>query len=156
MEKEYSTKQRYLFCDCAESDTGKTTFLLDVIGCLINTFGYTIHLETDLRDINKRITYAGDGNDRWVVLEKDGKKIIVQTEGDYQTSFNNTYNYTSKYGEVDIIICASRLDTKIKERAKLSKYKVHFFQHIISCENSHPFVKQQDFAEKFCDIIDSL
>ena len=157
MGNEYSTKQRYLFCDCAESDTGKTTFLLNVIGCLINTFGFTIHSETDLRDINKPITYAGNGNDRWVVLDKSGKKIIVQTEGDYKVSFDNTYDYTSKCGNVDIIICASRPDTKIKERASAlsDRYKVHFFQHIISVDRN-TFVKQQDFVDYFCNIIDSL
>lgn len=157
MERGYSPKTRFLFCDCAESDTGKTTFLLDVIGCLLNTFGFTIHLETDLRDINKPITYAGNRNDRWVVLRKGEKMIIVQTEGDYKSSFNNTYDYTSKNGDVDVIICASRLDSKIKERASelSNRYKVHFFQHIISVDRN-TFVKQQDFVGYFCNIIDSL
>lgn len=137
-------KNKYLFCDCAEAETGKSEFLLDVIKHLIEN-GY----------ICKTATNHGD-KDRWVLLEKGGKSIIVQSEGDYKKSFSNTYDYISKK-EVDIIICASRLDPKIKERASdlSNRYQVYFFQHYISTEGNAPFFHDVS-VENFCKIIDQL
>lgn len=133
MRNDMGVNMKYLFCDCAEANTGKTTFLLSVVDKLLS-MGYCCKIETDLRNINNPIKYAGNGADRWVVLEKDnGKKIIVQTEGDYQVSFKNTSDYILKNNDVDVIICASRLDSAIKGKVlNFSGYKVHFFQHIIS------------------------
>lgn len=148
-------KNKYLFCDCAEAYAGKTPFLLNVIDYLLNK-GYNLLLETNIRSIKDPITYQNDGSDRWVVLEKDGKLIIVQTEGDYRISFSNTYDYLSQ-NEVDIIICASRLDPKIKERASelSNRYQVYFFQHYISMEGNAPFFDDVS-VENFCKIIDKL
>lgn len=145
---------RYVLCDCAESNSGKSEFLLQVIDELTNTRGYSIKKEADLRDINKSKNL--NDRDRWIVLVKDGKEIIIQTEGDYKVSFNNTYAYINDH-DVDVIICASRLDAKIKERVLdlKNRYTVIFFQHFIQ-EDGSVFLEQGKSVENFCEIVDSL
>ena len=86
--------EKYIICDFARSDWGKSETLLKVIDIL----------KTKADPVTEELI---DGHDKYAVFELDGKKIVVNTQGD-------PYSYQEKglKRAVDenavIIVCASR------------------------------------------------
>ena len=91
----------YIICDSAPANWGKTTTLLEVAKLFkSNQSLYTI---SSPKTIN--------GIDEWLVVKvkATNKIIIVQTQGDNASAFQDTENYLKRTkNPVDIIICASR------------------------------------------------
>lgn len=94
------TGERYILCDCALSNYGKSNVLTAVADYYIsNPTLYTILTSKIFKD------------DRWLVVREisTNKIILVQTKGDDAGCFSRTisYLYNSKNPIVDIILCAS-------------------------------------------------
>lgn len=89
------TGKRYIICDVAPGNHGKTTFLKEVIKILTIHLGAGLVLATHWR------------KDQCVVFtyKKINKTILVQTGGDKDACFNHTLKYLKTH-EVDIILCA--------------------------------------------------
>ena len=97
-----NTGLKYIICDVATKNHGKTTFLKIVANILKAHRGSTTTV------LAKRW-----GNDECFVWtdHKTGKTILVQTKGDDAPSFAYTLNYLKNHKganvpDVDIILCA--------------------------------------------------
>ena len=97
-----NTGLKYIICDVATKDHGKTTFLKIVANLLKAHPGSTVTV------LAKR--WHNDECFVWTD-PKTGKTILVQTKGDEESSFTYTLNYLKNHGnmnlpEADIILCA--------------------------------------------------
>ena len=86
--------RKYLICDFARSDWGKTQTLNAVIGLL----------KTKTKPIVEEV--IGD-IDKFAIFEVKGKKIVVSTQGD-PDSYQKEGLLRAVNDNADIIVCASR------------------------------------------------
>ena len=89
------TGKKYIICDVAPANRGKTTFLKEVIKVLTIHLGAGLVIATHWR-IDQCVVFTH---------KKSGKTILVQTGGDKEVSFVHTIKYLKTH-EVDIILCA--------------------------------------------------
>jgi len=91
---------KYIICDFAKSNWGKTKTLLEVIKQLKEKA--TLCVEDQI-----------DGEDKYVVFDLKGKKVVVNTQGDpdgyYKKGLQRAVDENA-----DIILCASREKGKTK------------------------------------------
>ena len=101
---------KYIICDCAHANWGKTTTLLEVVNLIVTNPTNFVVLKTIYH-----------GVDKWVVAQEisTGKIILVQTQGDDANAFNDTNHHLSAGSPVNIIICSSR--TKGTARSAVSR-----------------------------------
>ena len=85
---------KYLICDLARSDWGKTQTLLKVI--------YLIKTKT-----KPLVEEVIDDVDKFAIFKINGKKIIVSTQGD-PNSYQKEGLLRAVNDNADIIVCASR------------------------------------------------
>lgn len=89
---------KYIICDCARANWGKSTTLIAVDKLFYSN-------EDRFRLLNP--THPSKG-DVWQIYEdrKTGKVILIQSGGDSPQIFADTENYLSAGNNVDVIICA--------------------------------------------------
>lgn len=89
------TGKKYIICDVATKNHGKTTFLKEVVKILTTHLGAGVVIAKSWR------------NDQCVVFthKPSNKKILVQTKGDDADSFALMLDHL-KSNDVDIILCA--------------------------------------------------
>ena len=99
------TGKRYILCDSAPSNYGKSNVLTAVAD-------YYISNPTLYTQLTSKILK----NDRWLVVREisTNKIILVQTKGDDAGCFSKTISYlrNSKNPIVDIILCACHPDNE--------------------------------------------
>ena len=86
-----------------KSNSGKTSSLLIVIDKLIEIFENTYN-EKQMRPNN---IGGRDGKDKWIILEHNGKKIGILTQGDSEWHIKNGFD--KKLGLCDYYIFAAHL-----------------------------------------------
>jgi len=76
---------KFIICDCAKSNWGKTTTLREVEGIFAKSSEFT--------NLYRRISTSG--LDVWAAYERivDKKVFFIQTEGDLKSSFYPTEAY---------------------------------------------------------------
>lgn len=85
---------KYLICDLARSDWGKTQTLLKVIDLL----------KAKTKPLVEEVI---DNGDKFAIFKINGKKIIVSTQGD-PNSYQKEGLLRAVNDNTDIIVCASR------------------------------------------------
>lgn len=95
-------KNRFILCDCAPGDWGKSMTLKK----LIDLFETNNDFERKAKKKGKN-----DKSDFWCVFQsiKSNQIIIIQTEGDYDTSFGQTMEFL-KENSFDLLVCASKCE----------------------------------------------
>lgn len=95
------TGLKYVICDSASSNQGKTMALADVANTLMSDPAFITLAQHPLKP-RKR------GRDIWVVLQEIStqKIILIQSGGDIASVYRRTWEYLAK-GHVDIIVLAS-------------------------------------------------
>ena len=96
------TGKKYIICDALPADQGKTSTLVGVYNRLLSDHRFQLIVPNPPR--LKR--------DRWGIFveKKTGLKILIQTQGDKDFSYNRTKEYLEEKnnGDIDIIIIASQ------------------------------------------------
>ena len=95
-----NTNRKYIICDAAPASWGKTTTSTELIKIFKSyPSAFTILSE-----------HPVNPNDYWILLRENAsaKTILIQTQGDYPSSYNETIKELSKEIIIDIIICAAR------------------------------------------------
>lgn len=122
-------KNRYILCDCASGDWGKSNTLKK----LVDVF------EVNYLDFIRKEKKKGvnDKRDIWCVFQsvKTNKTIVIQTEGDYYSSFKQT-EYYLKTHSVDIFVCASKCENSNAYRA-VESISHSYNMNIIRFRNYH-------------------
>lgn len=132
---------KFIICDCAKANWGKTTTLIEVEKLF------------NLSPLFSSLQRSDWGKDVWAVYERisDKRIFVIQTEGDYKKSFNNTIQY-AKEGKVDIIICACRDDNRYKERvdyiAKTFAFEKIFFNNFCPSKKAFRKIPALNYANK--------
>ena len=119
------TGERYILCDNAPSNFGKSQVLSEVADFYLNNPSSFLVLESKLFK-----------SDRWIVVREisTNKIILVQTQGDKLGCYSKTLTYlqNSKHPFVDIIICACHPNDNTHKIVKaLSKkaFNLYYFQN---------------------------
>ena len=118
---------RYILCSCAPGQWGKSSTLKKLVEILeAKSIDFALKLKE--KGVN-------DSSDIWCVFQstQSNKTIIIQTEGDYTSSFNQTIEYLKTHG-VDILVCASRCERtnvykKVKEVSNDNNMEIIRFQN---------------------------
>lgn len=107
---------KYIICDSARANWGKSTTLLEVA----NLFECNPNFKV------LRKTFVG--TDQWLVVTDGKKTYLIQTQGDYAKCFDKTLSFLQDGGNADIIICACH--TRGESRAQLNEiaHSYHFTQ----------------------------
>lgn len=130
---------KYLLCDSATADYGKST-----------TLNYLLDLFKSMPELYKIISlqeYNAEGDNVCVIqCVHSNKTIIIQTGGDNEEAFKLTLDYLA-YHEPDIIVCASRTKQSTAEATKYicDTYEYHYidFRNLCAWQSADiPFVKQ--------------
>lgn len=95
LEAETKTMDKYIVCDFARSNWGKTNTLLKVID-LLKKAKYPLIIEEQIGEV-----------DKFAMFIKEGKKIVVNTQGD-PYSYQGEGLQRAVNEKADIIVCASR------------------------------------------------
>ena len=110
------TGKKYIICDVAVSDRGKSTFLAGIIKLMLNNPNFKViaqnlHLVTE----------------QWIVFEEvnTGETILIQTKGDDEESYDETRKYLLEHN-VDIIVCARRTHGITADVVQYIAKKYHF------------------------------
>ncbi len=123
-------QKKYIICDCAPEKWGKTPTLKKLIDQLTHDSNYSFIEERGAHDTVK---------DKWFVFEHihSKKQIIIQTEGDYDTSFNPTMEYLKEHQkDVSVVICASR-GVNSNAYNEMQKMAIEYGMEIILFRNYH-------------------
>lgn len=147
------TGKKYIICDVASGNHGKTIFLKEVIKILTIHLGAGLVLATHLR------------KDQCVVFthKKFNITILVQTGGDKEVSFVHTIEYLKTH-EVDIILCARHTQgiTKqiVQQIASQYNYEELDFTHMYSQNLNWPSpavgISNSILSQAIYDILMSL
>ncbi len=89
---------KYIICDVASADHGKTTFLKEVIE--------SFKASKEWQVVTSQPKYVSD---LWIVFRHiiSGKVVLVQTMGDEAALYSETIKYITN-NNVNIILCARR------------------------------------------------
>lgn len=120
---------KYIICDFARSNWGKTKTLLEVIEQL-KTKAYLID----------EIPIAPD--DKFAVFEMNGEKIVVNTQGD-PNSYQEEGLKRAVNENADIIVCASRIkgtSEKCIYTIAENGYEIIWFSNFFADNDSLPCV----------------
>lgn len=119
------TGERYILCDNAPSNWGKSSVLAEVANYYLNNPAMFNVLDSKLFLL-----------DRWAVVEEKGtgKIILIQTKGDIPGSYKRTLTHMSKQNipVVDIIICACRpndVTQKLVEKLAGKSFRLYYFRN---------------------------
>ena len=119
------TGERYILCDNAPSDWGKSTVLAKVANYYLNNPTMFNVLDSKLFKL-----------DRWAVVEEKatGKIILIQTKGDIPGCYTRTLTYMSKQNNhiVDIIVCACRPNDatqQLVEKLAGKSFRLYYFRN---------------------------
>ena len=120
-----NTGQRYILCNNAPDNWGKTTLLAEVADYYLNN-------PTIFQIICKTIYKF----DRWAVVREiaTGKIILIQTKGDVVGCFSKTFKYLldKKNPFVDIIICACHPNNsthRLVEKLARNTFNLYYFRN---------------------------
>lgn len=129
---------KYIICDAAPANWGKSTTLLEVIKLFrMNPTNFVV---LDERNV---------GFDYWIVFQNivNLKVYLIQTQGDYAKSFDETKKYLASGKKVDVIICAARSKGKSLKEVQtietLYNYKQIQFSNFCPLDRSlfsNPFI----------------
>ena len=119
------TGKKYIICDALPGARGKTSTLVGVYNRLLSDHRFQLIVPNPPR--LKR--------DRWGIFveKKTGLKILIQTQGDKDFSYDRTKEYLKKNDskDIDIIIIAShtygRTLNNVKKIAKTDNYTEIYF-----------------------------
>ena len=119
------TGKKYIICDALPGAQGKTSTLVGVYNRLLSDHRFQLIVPNPSR--LKR--------DRWGIFveKKTGLKILIQTQGDKDFSYDRTKEYLKKNDskDIDIIIIAShtygRTLNNVKKIAKTDNYTEIYF-----------------------------
>lgn len=150
-------KEKYIICNCNESNTGKSTslnYLIDkIITHQLNNKNIVIRREESLYD------GATNGyTDYFVMIEHTGVHVAIITQGDYPDSALNQYIEISISAEfeADIIICAANKRSQIEGNVKLKQYKKIYIKNDIASDPNKISICSANFAEKVKDEVKRL
>ena len=119
------TRKKYIICDALPGDQGKTSTLVGVYNRLLSDPRFQLIVPNPPR--LKR--------DRWGIFveKKTGLKILIQTQGDKDFSYNRTKKYLKENDskDIDLIIIASHTHgctlNNVKDIAKTHNYTEIYF-----------------------------
>ena len=119
------TGKKYIICDALPGDQGKTSTLVGVYNRLLSDHRFQLIVPNPPR--LKR--------DRWGIFveKRTGLKILIQTQGDKEFSYNRTKKYLKENDstDIDIIIIASHTHgctlNNVKDIAKTHNYTEIYF-----------------------------
>lgn len=139
--------KKYIICDYARADWGKTETLLEVINILDSPSNPQFRLVDEKPH--------GDGKDRWCLFYGKNKKIVVSTVGDPNSVQPIWLEDAAKAG-ADIIITASRTSgstvNAVYDVSTRYGYEIFWFQnfHIDNSKFSkmHPMTDVRHTAAK--------
>lgn len=117
-------KKKYIICDYARANWGKTETLLEVINILDSPSNPQFTLVDEKPH--------GDGKDRWCLFCSNNKKIVVSTVGDPNSVQPIWLEDAAKAG-ADIIVAASRTSgstvNAVYDVATRHGYEIIWFQN---------------------------
>ena len=119
------TGERYILCDNATSDSGKSTVLAAVAD-------YFLSNPSIFQILDNKIYVL----DRWAVVREisTGKVILVQTKGDIEGCYSKTLTYmlNKRNPMVDIIVCACHPNDSthlLVETLAGKSFKLYYFSN---------------------------
>lgn len=141
-EKEEPEKEKYIICDCAPNNHGKSETLLGLIRYFINNFGYkSCPVITPIRKMK----------DELLLFLLPGKKVVVDTYGDPTATFSKWLN-AAVDTKAEIILAACRTGKPQKNMvsriAASHGYKVIWFSNYYWPNSSRVSTTKQHLIRK--------
>lgn len=150
--KENQSEKKFILCDYATANWGKTETLLKVIDILSEQY-------------NIKSSEDSNGNDKWRLFElPKHKKVVVSTQGDPK-SLQADWLKSAAENEAEIIVTACRTKgstvEKIYDISKTYGHEIIWFQNFHFDSNSFHKTKQMNIvrnreAQNIVDIILAL